>query len=92
MLRLIGQAGAAGRRGNLPVGVCGEAGADPTLAAVLVGLGVTSLSMTPRALGRVAAALADVTGDQCDAAAEAVLRAATAADARAAAATVLSDG
>ena len=92
VLRLIGQAGAAGRRGNLPVGVCGEAGADPTLAAVLVGLGVTSLSMTPRALGRVAAALADVTGDQCDAAAEAVLRAATAADARAAAATVLSDG
>lgn len=92
VLRLIGQAGAAGRRWNLPVGVCGEAGADPTLAAVLVGLGVTSLSMTPRALGRVAAALADVTGDQCDAAAEAVLRAATAADARAAAAAVLSDG
>ncbi|MFJ4997774.1 phosphoenolpyruvate--protein phosphotransferase [Microbacterium sp. NPDC088619] len=90
VLRLIGQAGAAGRRWSLPVGVCGEAGADPTLAAVLVGLGVTSLSMTPRALGRVATALAGVTGEQCDAAAEAVLRAATAADARAAAAAALS--
>ncbi|MEV7798631.1 phosphoenolpyruvate--protein phosphotransferase [Microbacterium foliorum] len=89
VLRLIGQAGAAGRRWNLPVGVCGEAAADPTLAAVLVGLGVTSLSMTPRALGRVAAALAAVTVEQCDAAAEAVLRAATAADARAAASAVL---
>ncbi|MFJ2543254.1 phosphoenolpyruvate--protein phosphotransferase [Microbacterium sp. NPDC087589] len=89
VLRLIGQAGAAGRRWNLPVGVCGEAGADPTLAAVLVGLGVTSLSMTPRALGRVAAALAEVTGEQCDAAAEAVLRAATAADARAAASAAI---
>lgn len=71
------------------MGVCGEAGADPTLAAVLVGLGVTSLSMTPRALGRVAAALAEVTSEQCDAAAEAVLRAATAHDARAAAAAAL---
>ncbi len=89
VLRLIGEAGAAGRRWNLPVGVCGEAGADPTLAAVLVGLGVTSLSMTSRALGRVAAALAEVTSAQCDAAAEAVLSAATAADARAAAAAAL---
>ncbi|MDN3443021.1 phosphoenolpyruvate--protein phosphotransferase [Microbacterium sp. APC 3901] len=85
VLRLIGQAGAAGRRWNLPVGVCGEAAADPTLAAVLVGLGVTSLSMTPRALGRVAAALAAVTVEQCEAAAEAVSRAATADDARTAA-------
>ena len=92
VLRLIGQAGAAGRRWGLPVGVCGEAAADPALAAVLVGLGVTSLSMTPRALGRVAAALAGVTGEQCDAAAEAVLRAATAVDARAAAAAVLNGG
>ncbi|MEV7609701.1 phosphoenolpyruvate--protein phosphotransferase [Microbacterium sp. NPDC089320] len=89
VLRLIGAVGAAGRRWALPVGVCGEAGADPTLAAVLVGLGVTSLSMTPRALGRVAAALAAVTSEQCDAAAQAVLSAATAADARAAAAAVL---
>jgi phosphotransferase system enzyme I (PtsI) len=89
VLRLIGEAGAAGRRWKLPVGVCGEAAADPTLAAVLVGLGVTSLSMTSRALGRVAAALADFTGEQCDAAAEAVLRAATAADARVVASAAL---
>ncbi|MGN7948354.1 phosphoenolpyruvate--protein phosphotransferase [Microbacterium sp. 22215] len=89
VLRLIGAAGAAGRRWELPVGVCGEAAADPTLAPVLVGLGVTSLSMTPRALGRVAAALGAVTEAQCLSAAEAVLTSATAADARAAAAAVL---
>lgn len=89
VLRLIGAVGAAGRRWTLPVGVCGEAGADPTLAAVLVGLGVTSLSMTPRALGRVAAALAAVTSEQCAAAAEAVLAAPTAGEARAAAAAAL---
>ena len=37
-----------------PVGVCGEAAADPALACVLTGLGVSSLSMTPRAIPDVA--------------------------------------
>lgn len=48
-----------------PVGVCGEAAADPALAPVLVGLGVASLSMTPRALADVAAVLSAVTFDEC---------------------------
>ncbi len=48
-----------------PVGVCGEAASDPALAPVLVGLGVTSLSMTIRALGDVAAVLAATTSDEC---------------------------
>ncbi|WP_402463041.1 phosphoenolpyruvate--protein phosphotransferase [Isoptericola aurantiacus] len=48
-----------------PVGVCGEAAADATLAPVLVGLGVRSLSMTPRALADVAAVLARVDLDEC---------------------------
>lgn len=85
VLRLIGTVGAAGRAAGKPVGVCGEAGGDPALAPVLVGLGATSLSMTPRSLGRVAAALAEVSEDECRRAAEAVLGAATADDARAAA-------
>ncbi|MFJ4044600.1 phosphoenolpyruvate--protein phosphotransferase [Microbacterium sp. NPDC089987] len=89
VLRLIGTVGAAGRAGGRAVGVCGEAGADPALAPVLVGLGVTSLSMTSRSLGRVAAALAAVTPEQCRAAAQAALSAATAAEARAAAAAAL---
>ncbi|MCU1476080.1 MAG: ptsP [Subtercola sp.] len=56
VLRLVGMIGRAGRDASKPVGVCGEAAADPLLAVVLVGLGVTSLSMTP-------AALADVRGE-----------------------------
>ncbi|WP_418275187.1 phosphoenolpyruvate--protein phosphotransferase [Isoptericola jiangsuensis] len=48
-----------------PVGVCGEAAADATLAPVLVGLGVRSLSMTPRALADVAAVLQRVDLDRC---------------------------
>ncbi|MDN5823054.1 MAG: phosphoenolpyruvate--protein phosphotransferase [Micrococcaceae bacterium] len=47
-----------------PVGVCGEAAADPALAVVLVGLGVASLSMTARALAPVAAVLRTVTHAQ----------------------------
>ncbi|MEO7373422.1 MAG: phosphoenolpyruvate--protein phosphotransferase, partial [Terrimesophilobacter sp.] len=43
--------------GGKPVGVCGEAAADPLLAVVLVGLGVSSLSMSPRSRGPVATAL-----------------------------------
>ncbi|MEZ2391879.1 phosphoenolpyruvate--protein phosphotransferase [bacterium RCC_150] len=44
-----------------PVGVCGEAAADPALAVVLVGLGVATLSMSARALAAVSAVLGTVT-------------------------------
>lgn len=91
VLRLIGLVGAAGRAAGKPVGVCGEAGGDPALAPVLVGLGVTSLSMTPRSLGRVGAALDAVTAEDCGRAADAARGAATAADARDAAARTLSE-
>lgn len=91
VLRLIGLVGAAGRAAGKPVGVCGEAGGDAALAPVLVGLGVTSLSMTPRSLGRVAAALDAVTTEECRRAADAARGAATAVAARAAAARALSE-
>ena len=89
VLRLIGIVGEAGRATGRDVGVCGEAGGDPALAPVLVGLGVTSLSMTPRSLGRVAAALAAVTEEDCRRAADAALSASTATEARAAASAAL---
>ncbi|GAA0396301.1 phosphoenolpyruvate-protein phosphotransferase [Acrocarpospora corrugata] len=65
-------------------GVCGEAGADPVLACVLVGLGVTSLSMGSPALPWVRAALGRHTLEQCRTAAVAArgaLSASTAKDA-----------
>lgn len=48
-----------------PLGVCGEAAADPALAAVLVGLGVTSLSMAPVALSEVRGFLATIDRATC---------------------------
>ncbi|MBG6212802.1 MAG: phosphoenolpyruvate--protein phosphotransferase [Cryobacterium sp.] len=65
-----------------PVGVCGEAAADPALAVVLVGLGISTLSMTARALSAVAAVLASVTLPEAQQLAALALTAHTAADAR----------
>ncbi|MFC3994934.1 phosphoenolpyruvate--protein phosphotransferase [Nocardiopsis sediminis] len=68
-----------------PCGVCGEAAADPVLACVLTGLGVTSLSMGATALPLVRAALARTTLDQCRAASDAALAARGPGDAKRAA-------
>lgn len=63
VLRLVGLTveGSRAEGHNKPVGVCGEAAADPALAVVLTGLGVTTLSMTARSLAAVAAVLKTVT-------------------------------
>lgn len=85
VLRLIQDVGAAGARLGKPVGICGEAAADPLLAVVLVGLGATSLSMAPAALADVRAALLEHTLDDARRIAEAAVAAQDAASARAAA-------
>ncbi len=53
VLKLVAAIGTAGATLGKPVGVCGEAAADPKLAVVLVGLGVTSLSMSAPAIADV---------------------------------------
>ena len=73
VLRAIKMICDAGNAKGMPVGVCGEAAADPDLAVVLAGLGVNSLSMTPVALDDVRAALAEVTFEEAKAKAAAAL-------------------
>ncbi|MDT0187634.1 phosphoenolpyruvate--protein phosphotransferase [Microbacterium sp. ARD31] len=85
VLTLIRQVGEAGRASGKPVGICGEAAADPLLAVVLVGLGATSLSMAPTALADVRATLLQYTLDDARRIAEATLAASDAASARIAA-------
>jgi phosphotransferase system enzyme I (PtsI) len=89
LLVLVEAVARAGERTGKPVGVCGEAAADPALACVLVGLGVTSLSCAASAVRPVGARLASVTLDQCQQAARAALAAADPASAREAVAAVL---
>lgn len=88
-LALVAQVARAGQAAGKPVGVCGEAAADPLLACVLVGLGITSLSAATAALPAVGARLATVTLDQCRAAATAALAADDPAAGREAARTIV---
>ncbi len=73
------------------LGVCGEAAADPKLAAVLVGLGVSSLSMSPPALAEVRGFLAQVDRATCVRAAEAAISAGSEVEAKLAALEILGD-
>jgi phosphoenolpyruvate-protein phosphotransferase (PTS system enzyme I) len=57
VLDLVAFACDGGRETGKPIGVCGEAAADPLLALVLTGLGVSSLSMAPTRVPAVRAAL-----------------------------------
>ena len=85
VLRLVGLTveGSAAEGHNKPVGVCGEAAADPALAVVLTGLGVTTLSMTARSIAAVAAVLKTVTLTEAQELAKLALSAPSAAEARA---------
>lgn len=91
VLRLVGEVGAAGARTGKPVGICGEAAADPLLAVVLVGLGATSLSMAPAALADVRLALSERTLDEAQRLAEIALAADDATSARNAVAEAATD-
>ncbi len=84
VLRLVGEVGRAGAAAGKPVGICGEAAADPLLAVVLVGLGATSLSMSVPALIDVRASLLKFTFDEAKSLAELALAADGAAESRAA--------
>mgnify|MGYP002147317042 CR=1 FL=1 len=81
VLRAISIASAEAVKISKPVGVCGEAAANSLLAAVLVGLGVSSLSMAPSALAEVRGFLASVDMDACRSAATAALGARSAQEA-----------
>ena len=89
VVALVAQTARAGVAAGKPVGVCGEAAADPLLACVLTGLGVSSLSAAASAVTPVGAKLATVTLQQCRDAAEAVLTTAGPAEAREAARAIL---
>ena len=85
VLQLVKATADGGARNSKPVGICGEAAADPLLAVVLIGLGATTLSMAPTALADVRATLLNHSLDDAQRIAEAALAASDAASARAAA-------
>jgi len=84
VLDLIAATGEAGKAAGKPVGVCGEAARDPLLALVLVGLGISSLSMAPAGVPAVRFALSRTDLAACEAMAAAARDAQDAASAKAA--------
>ena len=58
VLRLIATVCRAALAHDRPVGICGEAAADPHAAALFAGLGVTELSVAPRSVATIRAAVA----------------------------------
>ncbi|MEJ5920239.1 MULTISPECIES: phosphoenolpyruvate--protein phosphotransferase [unclassified Corynebacterium] len=84
LLQLVKLTCAGGTATGKPISVCGEAGGDPLLALVLVGLGVSSLSMAPGKVSAVRAALKLHDRTTCQQMAAYALDARTAADAKAA--------
>lgn len=53
ILRLIRYIVGAANRQGIPVSVCGEVAADPRFTSVLLGLGVSELSVAPRCIPRI---------------------------------------
>lgn len=74
VLRAIGQVVEAAKKAGIFVGVCGEMAGEPSLALLLIGLGVSDLSMTPGSIAAVREALATRTLSELREFAEQVLR------------------
>lgn len=72
LIRTIQQLMSYAQTQSIPVGVCGEAAADPLFAVVLAGLGVSSVSVAPAAVESVREALCAVSQSDAVAIAQAV--------------------
>jgi phosphoenolpyruvate-protein phosphotransferase len=86
VIRLIDMVVRAAQLRGRHVAVCGEAAADPDLVALLVGLGVTELSVTPASVRAIHARVAALDLEQCRRLATRALAAPTVAEVRAIAA------
>jgi phosphoenolpyruvate-protein kinase (PTS system EI component) len=77
VLALIARVAEAGRQAGIPVSVCGDSAADPLVLPLLVGLGVTTLSVPAARVQRVRAWLRDLDTSACAALATEALSAGT---------------
>jgi phosphoenolpyruvate-protein phosphotransferase (PTS system enzyme I) len=75
VLRAVARVVQAARGRGVPISVCGEAAGEPSSAALLVGLGVRELSMSPMRAARVRYALRRVECRACEDLATAALAA-----------------
>lgn len=84
MIQIVGK-----NANGKPLGVCGEAASDPLLAAVLIGLGVNSLSMASNSISEVKSFIANQDLEKCKKVAQEVLNTKNAQEAKELAAKLL---
>jgi len=92
VLRLVSMVCKAAEAHGRPVGVCGEAAADPLAAALFAGFGVTELSVAPRSVAAIRSAVAGFDSAEVRAVAEEALAAPTADRVREIASRALASG
>ncbi|MBE9170793.1 phosphoenolpyruvate--protein phosphotransferase [Pleurocapsales cyanobacterium LEGE 06147] len=74
VLRMIQQTVSAACKAGIGVSVCGQLASEPAAIPILLGLGVTELSVNPPAISKVKAEIARLTMDRAIAIANAVLQ------------------
>lgn len=66
VLKLVRDVTRAGRRHEIPVSCCGQSAADPAFAALLLGLGVRTISATASSLPMLKKTIRSLTVPQCE--------------------------
>ena len=82
VLRLIRQAAEGASKHGRWIGVCGGLASDPLAAGILIGLGITELSVAPAAVATIKASVRSLRTDDCRALAERACAAASAQEVR----------
>ncbi|MCG8422600.1 MAG: phosphoenolpyruvate--protein phosphotransferase [Proteobacteria bacterium] len=83
IIHLIARTVAGARKYDKGVSVCGNIASDPHALPILVGLGITELSVDVRSIPRIKQELRNMAFAECEAMAEKALQAATSAEVRA---------
>ncbi|RMH27937.1 MAG: phosphoenolpyruvate--protein phosphotransferase [Planctomycetota bacterium] len=83
VLKLIRDVARVGQRADLEVSCCGESAAEPEFAALLIGLGVRTLSVTASSLPRLKRAVRGLDTKRCERIAQKAIRFDSEADAAA---------
>ena len=89
VLRLIREAASGAQKHGRWLGICGGIASDPLAASILIGLGVTELSVAPAAIATIKAAVRRLRSDACRDLAERACSAASAQEVRTIAAEAL---
>ncbi len=66
VLRLVRDVARAGRKRDIPVSCCGQSAADPAFAALLIGMGVRTLSVTASSLPLVKRTIRGLSVQRCE--------------------------